>query len=285
MRMPASQSYDFPGVSGRGIFRPHEHSDRAVFTRAHQVLQRASRLAQFGRRAHAVSQAHAAGASTPGQHGARHRLTQRRSSQVPAARREVSGTRHRPRVRRARHLDSRYHERTAVSGCVLRLRLHGRGPRTHAYRLQYGGRDPSSSETRGRVDGLRAQSVSREGDHLESLPRPGPAGAHLQLDAPDNQPLGRDEPVPARGFGRHVFLSADSRALVDARAVGRLQVREDLIARRWLWAVQGLVTLAVVVFVSRSIARSWSEFRSLHVTLAFAPGWIAGSVVMVFLTY
>src|SRR5207247_2269022 len=52
-----------------------------------------------------------------------------------------------------------------------------------------------------------------------------------------------------------------------------------------LWAVQGLVTLAVVVFVSRSIARNWSEFRSLHVTLAFAPGWIAGSVVMVFLTY
>ena len=58
-----------------------------------------------------------------------------------------------------------------------------------------------------------------------------------------------------------------------------------MIARRWLWAVQGLVTLAVVVFVSRSIAHNWSEFRSLHVTLAFAPGWIAGSVVMVFLTY
>jgi len=58
-----------------------------------------------------------------------------------------------------------------------------------------------------------------------------------------------------------------------------------LIARRWLWTVQGLVTLAVVAFVGRSIARNWSEFRSLHVRLAFAPGWIAGSVVMVFLTY
>src|SRR6266480_3757095 len=112
-----------------------------------------------------------------------------------------------------------YHERTAVSGCVLRLRLHGRGPRTHAYRVQYGGRDPSSSQTRGRVDGLRAQSLSREGDHLESLPRPGQAGAHLQLDAPDDQPLGRDERVPPRGLGRHVLLSTDSRALVDARAV------------------------------------------------------------------
>ncbi len=58
-----------------------------------------------------------------------------------------------------------------------------------------------------------------------------------------------------------------------------------MIARRWLWVVQGLVTLAVVAFVGRSIARNWSEFRSLHVTLAIAPAWIAGSVVMVFLTY
>jgi len=58
-----------------------------------------------------------------------------------------------------------------------------------------------------------------------------------------------------------------------------------LIARRWLWVVQGFVTLAVVAFVGRSIARNWSEFRSLHVTLAIAPAWIAGSVVMVFLTY
>ena len=69
------------------------------------------------------------------------------------------------------------------------------------------------------------------------------------------------------------------------RAVSRLQVREDLIARRWLWTVQGLVTLAVVAFVGRSIARNWSEFRSLHVTLAIAPGWIAGCVILVFLTY
>jgi uncharacterized membrane protein YbhN (UPF0104 family) len=58
-----------------------------------------------------------------------------------------------------------------------------------------------------------------------------------------------------------------------------------LIARRWLWAVQGLVTLAVVAFVGRSIARNWSEFRSLHVTLTLAPGWIAASVALVFLTY
>ncbi len=70
-------------------------------------------------------------------------------------------------------------------------------------------------------------------------------------------------------------------------AVDRLQVREDLsaAARRWLWGVQGLVTLAVVAFVGRSILRNWAEFRSLHVTLRIAPGWIVGSVLLVFVTY
>jgi uncharacterized membrane protein YbhN (UPF0104 family) len=56
-------------------------------------------------------------------------------------------------------------------------------------------------------------------------------------------------------------------------------------ARRWLWVVQGLVTLAVVAFVGRALARNWDQFRSLHVTLTIGPGWIAGSVLMVLLTY
>jgi len=77
---------------------------------------------------------------------------------------------------------------------------------------------------------------------------------------------------------------------VDARAVGRLQVREDLSAaapagRRWLWIVQGLVTVAVVAFVGRSVLRNWAEFRSLHVALHIAPAWIAASVLLVFVTY
>jgi len=77
---------------------------------------------------------------------------------------------------------------------------------------------------------------------------------------------------------------------VPAGTVRRLQVREDLStaaspARRWLWAVQGLVTLAVVAFVARSIARNWTEFRSLHVTLHVAPAWIAASVLVVLVTY
>ena len=55
--------------------------------------------------------------------------------------------------------------------------------------------------------------------------------------------------------------------------------------RRWLWAVQGLITLAVVAFVGRSISRNWEEFRSLHVDLAVRPAWIAGSALAVLATY
>ena len=58
-----------------------------------------------------------------------------------------------------------------------------------------------------------------------------------------------------------------------------------MIARRWLWAVQGLVTLAVVGFVGRSIVRNWTEFRTLHVVLAVGPGWVAAAAIMVFLAY
>ncbi|TLY49117.1 MAG: hypothetical protein E6K55_13495, partial [Gemmatimonadetes bacterium] len=103
----------------------------------------------------------------------------------------------------------------------------------------------------------------------------------------------------------HLLLPSHSGALA-AGAVRGLQVRQDLsIAltlpptaspprppsppssprRRWLWAVQGLITLAVVAFVARSIARNWSEFRSLHVALTLAPGWIVAAVATVCVTY
>jgi len=58
-----------------------------------------------------------------------------------------------------------------------------------------------------------------------------------------------------------------------------------LIPRRWLWGAQGLVTLAVVGFVGRAIARNWTEFRSLHVALALSPAWLAAAVILVLLTY
>lgn len=56
--------------------------------------------------------------------------------------------------------------------------------------------------------------------------------------------------------------------------------------RKWLWwALQLAVAGVVARMVWGAIIRNWSEFRSLHVTLAPRPGWIALSVLVVFLTY
>jgi uncharacterized membrane protein YbhN (UPF0104 family) len=46
-----------------------------------------------------------------------------------------------------------------------------------------------------------------------------------------------------------------------------------------------LVTVAVVGFVGRSIARNWTEFGALHVTLTITPAWIVGSALTVGVTY
>jgi hypothetical protein len=40
-----------------------------------------------------------------------------------------------------------------------------------------------------------------------------------------------------------------------------------------------------VGFVARSIARNWTEFRSLHVALSVTPAWIAASALTVLATY
>jgi len=40
-----------------------------------------------------------------------------------------------------------------------------------------------------------------------------------------------------------------------------------------------------VAFVARSIARNWTEFRSLHVALTVTPAWIAASALTVLATY
>jgi len=56
--------------------------------------------------------------------------------------------------------------------------------------------------------------------------------------------------------------------------------------RRWLyWGAQAFAAAVVAVMVWRAIARNWSEFRSLQISLAPSPGWIALSVIVVFLTY
>jgi Lysylphosphatidylglycerol synthase TM region len=49
--------------------------------------------------------------------------------------------------------------------------------------------------------------------------------------------------------------------------------------------VQGLVTLAVVAFVGRSLARNWAQFQAVHVTLSVGPGWLAGASLLVLVTF
>ena len=53
----------------------------------------------------------------------------------------------------------------------------------------------------------------------------------------------------------------------------------------WVWAVQLTVGAVVALLVGRALVRNWSEFRSLHVAVAFQPGWLALSVLAVFATY
>ncbi len=56
--------------------------------------------------------------------------------------------------------------------------------------------------------------------------------------------------------------------------------------RKWLyWGAQIAVVATVAVMVWRTIARHWDEFRSLHLSLTLEPGWIALSVLAVFVTY
>jgi len=56
--------------------------------------------------------------------------------------------------------------------------------------------------------------------------------------------------------------------------------------RKWLWWGGQVVVAAIVAsLVWRAIARNWDEFRSLRVTLAPHAGWLALSLLAVFLTY
>ena len=53
--------------------------------------------------------------------------------------------------------------------------------------------------------------------------------------------------------------------------------------RKWLWwALQLAVAGVVARMVWAAIVKNWSEFRSLHVSLAPRPGWIALSALVVF---
>ena len=49
--------------------------------------------------------------------------------------------------------------------------------------------------------------------------------------------------------------------------------------------MQLVAAVIVAALVGRALLRNWSEFRSLHVAVALQPGWIALSVLFVFVTY
>jgi hypothetical protein len=73
---------------------------------------------------------------------------------------------------------------------------------------------------------------------------------------------------------------------VAAGAVDRLQVRQGLTIRGWwLRAAKIAVSLIVLALIARSLARNWSAFRSVEVSLAPHIGWIALSAITVFVTY
>ncbi|HEX9394652.1 MAG TPA: lysylphosphatidylglycerol synthase domain-containing protein [Gemmatimonadales bacterium] len=56
--------------------------------------------------------------------------------------------------------------------------------------------------------------------------------------------------------------------------------------RRWLWWGLQIVVAAVVVRLAwGAIARNWDEFRTLHVSIVWHPGWIALAVVAVLASY
>lgn len=53
----------------------------------------------------------------------------------------------------------------------------------------------------------------------------------------------------------------------------------------WLRAGKIAAMLLVLALVARSIARNWAAFQSVHVTLDINVAWLAGSFIVVFVTY
>src|SRR3989475_11948048 len=92
---------------------------------------------------------------------------------------------------------------------------------------------------------------------------------------------------PRRRAARCGGVSIPPASRSDSRAcTGRRSSGPGRVMRRWFWwAVQIAIATLVVRMVWGAIVKNWGEFRSLHVSLAPRPGWIALSVLVVFLTY
>src|SRR2546427_93034 len=92
---------------------------------------------------------------------------------------------------------------------------------------------------------------------------------------------------PRRRAARCGGVSIPPASRSDSRAcTGRRSSGPGRVMRRWFWwAVQIAIATLVVRMVWGAIVKNWGEFRSLHVSLAPRPGWIALSALVVFLTY
>lgn len=55
--------------------------------------------------------------------------------------------------------------------------------------------------------------------------------------------------------------------------------------RAWWWLLQLVVAGVVGALIWVQLVRNWNAYRSLEVTLALHPGWIALSVLLVFVSY
>ena len=55
--------------------------------------------------------------------------------------------------------------------------------------------------------------------------------------------------------------------------------------RAWWWLLQLVVAGVVGALIWVQLVKNWSEYRSLEVTLTLHPGWIALSVLLVFVSY
>src|SRR6059058_3714663 len=70
-----------------------------------------------------------------------------------------------------------------------------------------------------------------------------------------------------------------------SRCITRRSSRDPKMRKGWWWSAQVAVAAVVALMVWRAVAKNWTEFRSLHVTLAPKAGWLALSVLAVFVTY
>src|SRR5256884_673242 len=109
---------------------------------------------------------------------------------------------------------------------------------------------------------------------------PGPSNSSFPTPSPGAWPW---RPArPCGGVSSPPLSRSDSRPCTP----GWRRSAAGATVRKWLWwGLQLAVAGVVARLVWDAIVKNWSEFRSLHVSLAPRPGWIALSALVVFVKY